>query len=230
MKTIIAIPCMDSMDTVFVKSLLQLGSDKTAIRHILHSGSLVYDSRNKLTSQCLELGADFVLWLDSDVVFPPSLLDDLIDDMDGRDMVTGIYYMRRPPFKPTIFKTVKVGQSPDEATSEIYTDYPTDGPFEIDACGFGAVLMRTKVLADVANKYHDAFGPIPGCGEDISFCLRARACGYKIYADPRLQVGHRAETVVTHQTYLAFNAQNPGGDPNGKRTRSPAESKRAAAE
>ena len=56
----------------------------------------------------------------------------------------------------------------------------------------------------MVDKYHELFAPLPGYGEDLSFCVRARACGYEIHCDPRLQLGHKAGTIVTGDTFQAF--------------------------
>ena len=210
MKTIIAIPCMDSVQTEFAQSLCRLQT-VGSITHKFHSCSLVYNARNELGKVAVEEGSDFVLWLDSDVIFPSSLLVDMIADMPGKDILTGVYHMRRPPYMPVIWKTLRQGLTAEESVSEIYTDYPKDGLFEVEACGFGCVLMRTEVLESVLTKYHELFQPLPGYGEDLSFCIRARGCGYKIHCDPGIQVGHKAATIVTKDTWEAYRKKT-GGD------------------
>ena len=85
-----------------------------------------------------------------------------------------------------------------------------DEIFEVEGCGFGAVMMRTEVLEAVANKYHTLFEPLPGFGEDLSFCMRARGCGYRIWCDPRIQAGHKAATIVTRDTFKAYSEKVGG--------------------
>jgi len=203
MKTMIAIPCMDTVQTEFAQSLVNM-RPVGEIRHAFESCSLIYKSRTDLGLLAIKEGADFVLWLDSDVIFPSDLMIDLMEDMKGRDIVTGVYYMRRAPFKPVIWKTLRQGLTPDENESVDYNDYPKDQIFEVDGCGFGAVMMRTSVLEAVRDKYHELFAPVPGYGEDLSFCVRARGCGFKIYCDPRIQIGHKAATIVTGESFEAY--------------------------
>ena len=209
MKTMIAIPCMDAVQTEFARSLVQMRA-AGYVRHAFLSCSLIYKSRNDLGKMAISEGTDFVLWLDSDVVFPSSLMVDLMEDMEGRDMVTGIYHMRRAPFRPVIWKTLRQGLTPAENESETYDDYPKDGIFTVEGCGFGCVMMRTQVLKDVLEKTGELFGPLPGYGEDLSFCVRARACGYKIHCDPRIQIGHKAATIVTDETFQAYRKASGG--------------------
>ena len=203
MKTMIAIPCMDTVQTEFAQSLVNM-RPVGEIRHAFESCSLIYKSRTDLGLLAIKEGAEFVLWLDSDVIFPPDLMIDLMEDMTGRDMVTGVYHMRRAPFKPVIWKTLRQGLTPDENESVDYNDYPKDQIFEVEGCGFGAVMMRTSVLEAVRDRYHELFAPVPGYGEDLSFCVRARGCGFKIHCDPRIQIGHKAATIVTGESFEAY--------------------------
>lgn len=210
MKTTIVIPCMDTVQTEFCQSLAKL-QRVGSVEHEFLSCSLIYKARNDLGRLAAKGDGDFVLWLDSDVIFPTSLLADMIADMGGRDILTGVYHMRRPPFLPVIWKTLKQGITPEENVSEVAIEYPPDEIFEVDACGFGCVMMRTEVLRVVLDKYHELFSPLPGYGEDLSFCIRARGCGYKIHCDPRIQIGHKAGTIVTNETFQAYR-QKVGGD------------------
>ena len=202
MKTMIAIPCMDSVQTEFCRSLVNL-RPVGEVCFTFISCSLIYTARKELCKAAMKAEADFVLWLDSDVVFGPSLLEDLMADMEGRDMVTGIYHGRHVPFRPVIYKTIRQGLMPEQAVVENYDEYP-DEIFEVEGCGFGAVLMRTEVIRQTAETFHETFGPIAGFGEDLSFCLRARNCGFKIHADPKIQIGHKGSMIINSDTFRAW--------------------------
>lgn len=206
MKTLIAIPCMDTVQTEFVRSLVSMRY-VGEVQFMFTECSLIYHARTSLCKMALEAGADYVLWLDSDVIFEPDLMERLMEDIQGRDMVTAVYHGRRPPFKPVIWKTITTGLLPENMVVEQYDDYPEDGLFEIAACGFGAVLMKIGVIADVAATFHQTFSPLPGLGEDLSFCVRARNCGLKIWCDPKLQIGHKGSTIINQNTFRAFRAR-----------------------
>lgn len=204
MKTMVAIPCMDTVQTEFADSLLKL-RPKGLMMHCFMPCSLIYKSRNDLGQLAIREKTDYVLWVDSDMVFPSDTLIDLMADLEeGRDIVAATCHMRRPPFRPVFYKKLRMGITPAENEHENWDDYPKDGPFKLEAVGFGCVLMRTSVLETVINKYGDLFAPLPGFGEELSFCIRARGCGYDIWADPRVQVGHKASTIVTKETFEAF--------------------------
>ena len=203
MKTMVCVPCTDSVQTDFVKSLLRMKT-RGLVTYELVSGSLVYRNRNELAEKAVGEKADFTLWLDSDMVFPDTLMIDLMEDMKGRDIVTGVCHMRRPPYTPCIWKTLRQGLTIEENETEGYNDYPRDGIFPVDGCGFACVMVRTSVIEAVIEKYSEAFAPITGYGEDLSFCLRARACGFTVHCDPRLQIGHIAQTIVTDRSFRAY--------------------------
>ena len=209
MKTMIAIPCMDQVQTEFAQSLCGM-RPVGQIRHAFLACSLIYKARTDLGKRAVEENSDFVLWLDSDVIFPDTLMIDMMEAIEGKDIVTGIYHMRRPPFKPVIWKKLRQGLTPAENESEDYLDYPRDEAFQVEGCGFGAVMMRTHVLKTVMDKYHELFAPLPGFGEDLSFCIRARGCGFTIWCDPRLQIGHKASLIVSDDTFQAY--RKAGGE------------------
>lgn len=210
MKTMIAVPCLDQMDTAFVKSLVELKKPGDVIHRFI-SCSLVYKARNDLAYEARTEDADFVLWLDSDMVFPKTTLEDMLCSIEGKDMLSGVCHMRRPPYKPVLYKKLRQGLTPEENESEEWPDYPKDKPFEIEGCGFGCVLVRGSVIKDMIFHFRDCFGPLPGYGEDLSFCIRARKLGYHIWCDPAIQIGHRAATVVTGQTFEAWRKTHPEG-------------------
>lgn len=207
-KILVCVPCLDKTDTEFVRCLTSLESVGDT-RLQLMSGSLVYASRDKLAQQAIEGGYDYLMWLDSDMIFPPSLLRDLYADLQetGEHMICGIFFRRKPPYTPVIYKTIRLGL-PGEGVSEEYLDYPKKSVFEVDACGFGAVLMSGKLLKDVVDANRTGFIPIPGYGEDISFCIRAKKLGYKILCDSRINVGHLSATVIDEDAYEQIKKGN----------------------
>ena len=83
---------------------------------------------------------------------------------------------------------------------KFYTEY-TDRIFEIDGSGFGVVLMKTKLLKDSFDKFKTCFQPIPGFGEDLSFCIRAKQLGYQLFADPNIEIGHIGKTVISKNAW-----------------------------
>lgn len=190
MRTLIAIPCMDEMDSGFVQCLVDLRKVGDVDTTIL-SGSLVYEARERLAALAVDGEYDQVLWLDSDMMFPDTLLLDLT--AQDKDFVSGVCAARRSPYMPCVYRK-------DGDGLKFFTNY-TDRLFEIDGSGFGVVLMKTKLLKDSFDKFKTCFQPIPGFGEDLSFCLRAKQLGYQLFADPNIEIGHIGKTVISKNAW-----------------------------
>lgn len=198
MKTLIAIPCMDTVNSLFMRSLLNL--KKTGeVEHALAIGSLIYDARNMLALKAMNEGFDRVLWLDSDMIFDPDLMERLNKRLDeGKDYVTGMYFTRKSPFEPVVYKSV--GMRGDQPARIPFGDYP-EGLFEIAGSGMGAVMVKASLLKQVTAKYGLPFSPILGFGEDLSFCLRVTEIGKKMWCDSTVKLGHVGYIAVTENTY-----------------------------
>ena len=209
MKVFIAIPCMDTLSARFAQCLVNLvnGKHDFEVEVGFHIGSLVYDSRNKLAERAINSTADYVLWLDSDMTFMPDTLDIMVKELEDNnyEMLAGMYYRRRPPFTPTLFKTLDISEM--GVTSEEFDEIPEE-IFEVAGCGFGCVLMKRNVLWNVLCNHGYMFSPIDNVGEDLSFCWRARTCGHKIYCDPTIALGHEIRTTITKSNRGIFNNGN----------------------
>lgn len=195
-KILICVPAMDMVATGFAQSLamLQKGGNETAI--MFEVGSLIYEARNKLAKQAIAMGADYTMWFDSDMIFKPDTMVRLL--AHDAPMVSGAYFRRSPPYHLVAF---------DECDAETRKWSDLDLPTETVQCGgvgFGCVLVKTEVLFEVAARYKTWFEPVNGFGEDLSFCWRARQCGYDILLDPTVTCGHVGHIVVNEDFYKAY--------------------------
>ena len=195
-KILICVPCMDMVASGFAQSLamLQKGGNETAI--MFQVGSLIYDARNKLAKQAIKMQADYTMWFDSDMIFQPDTMIRLLEH--NAPIVSGAYFRRSPPYHLVAFDKC-------DTEEREWSDLPL--PTETVKCGgvrFGCVLVRTDVLFDVAAKYGTWFEPMNNFGEDLSFCYRARQCGYDILLDPSISCGHVGHIVVNEDFYKAY--------------------------
>lgn len=200
MKTLIAVPCMDMVHTAFMASLVALVKE-TGADVSFTSSSLVYLARQTLAREAVTGNYDRVLWLDSDMRFRPDIFRRLSAHLDaGLEFVSGLYFTRKYPTKPVIYKTcemVENDQGEAEPTAISYEDYP-DGLFEIEGCGFGLCMMTTDLIRRCGDQ---PFYPVLGFGEDFSFCLRAREMDAKIYCDSRIRADHIALGYINESSY-----------------------------
>lgn len=183
-KLLIAIPSFDTMRVEFVRSLMalcqKLHDDDVWFEVKILEGTLVHIARDRLAKHAVNNEFTEVLWLDADMVFGPEIYEDLATH--GKDMVCGMFISRHYPYVSCMFSKL----FPPERINEYGSD-----PFRVAGCGFGCVLMKAHVLENVLNTNNgNCFIPDPKLGEDLAFCQRARACGYEIWCDPTVRIGH----------------------------------------
>lgn len=202
MKTLIAIPCMDQVPVPFCHSLAQLEKIGECSL-MMKSGALVYMSRDQMAVTAIQNEFDYVMWFDSDMQFPPDTLKRLMKTMteNNYDILSGLYFRRVPPYSPVLFDKLEI--TGDTAVFTEFKEIPKE-IFEVGACGFGCVLMKTDVFFDVQSRFGAMFAHIGGNGEDTSFCWRARQCGYKVMCDPSLVCGHVGYSVVDDKFFRAY--------------------------
>ena len=206
----IAIPALDYISATFVARLLKLVNhlhdEKVDFTVYIKSGTLVHCARDWLASIAIQEGFTHVLWLDADMVFEETVLEDL--QFSGKPFVTAICHSRRPPYNTCLFTSIreKVERWDDKIP------YPTSA-FRIAGCGMACVLMDVQILRDIFNSYRTCFIPLKDYGEDLAFCLRAAALGHDIYAEPSTAVGHIGHTIIypeDHWKYIKSLEDNNG--------------------
>lgn len=149
------------------------------------SGTLIADQRTKLAQTALAQGSDYILFLDSDMRFPSSLLYDLVKH--DKDIVACNYATRRKPIKTVAFS--------DFSSLQCIYSHGQFGLEEVDAVGMGAMLIKADVFRKLPQPWFN-ISYLPNgkmyIGEDIYFCKLAQAHGYTVYIDHDLsqKVGH----------------------------------------
>lgn len=203
MRIMIAVPCMDQVPAPFCQSLATLQKVEQCTL-AMKSGSLIYTARNDLAMQAIQMDADYVFWLDSDMVFKPDTLARMYKTIreNDYDILTGLYFRRVPPYSPVLFDALDMF-GPTLNWSE-FKSIPEE-IFEVGGCGFGCVLMKTDVFLDVQSRFGNMFAPMGNNGEDVAFCIRARECGFKIMCDPSVICGHVGYSVVDDQFFKVFS-------------------------
>ena len=176
MKVFIAIPSLDTVPALFCQSLalLQRAGDTIVGFQV---GSLVYNARNELARQAIKSEADWVLWLDSDMVFEPDLLKKMLKVCEENDIdfLTGLCFRRKPPYTPTLFD--RLDKMEHGASYTTIMSVP-EGRFKVGGCGFAGVLMSTDILLSVAARFGGGvFGPLEGFGGGVSFWWRGGTGG-----------------------------------------------------
>ena len=207
-RTLIAVPCHDMVHADFMRSMMEL--DKPAgTGFAMITNTLIYNARNLIAKNAVEAGFDYVLWLDSDMVFPSDTLKRLLEDMDGRDYVSALCFSRKTNSVPCIQSDLKwnVNDGQVLTSADILTDYPRDAVFEVAGSGFACVMTSTVLLSKMVELYGAPFYPLMGMGEDTTFCFRARQAGFKLYCDSRVKIGHIGLQIYDENHYFGY--RNP---------------------
>lgn len=202
-KTLIAIPCMDQVPALFAQSLALLEKPENTTL-AMKMGTLIYTSRHELANMAIDMDADYIFWMDSDMTFRQDCLLKMIETLEANDLdiLTGLYFRRVPPYSPVLFDRLEMRGN--ICSWSEFKSLP-DGLFEIGGCGFGCLLAKTDVFLDGLARYGNMFTPIGNNGEDIAFCVRAREMGYKIMCDPSMVCGHIGYVTVNDKFFKAYN-------------------------
>ena len=203
MKILVGVPCMETLPVDFVNSLLHLKKDGHQVDIHLEPLSLVYVARERIAEIAVEGKYDYVLFLDSDMVFTPDLLRKLLKA--DKDIVSGLAFMRKPPFLPCIYTQLRLGEA-GEKQEERLTDFNA-GLVPVEGCGLACCLIKTDVFRVLKKRNNSLFWPVFGYGEDLTFCFKARKEKFEIWADTRVRVGHLGATIILEDAYREWNEE-----------------------
>lgn len=151
----------------------QAGIDTTLINP---ETSDISQGRTIAAISLLDAGCSHLLFLDSDMVFPPDALTRLLQH--DVDIAGATYSRRRPPFG---LVHVELGGQPGGiATSE-------RGLKEVMAVGTGCMLIKMSVIETIGPQFDSYWLPVGGrMSEDFDFCTRARSAGKRVFVDTDL--------------------------------------------
>lgn len=182
------------------------------------------DAHNALIEQALRLGKDYVWFMGDDHAFSPDLLKKLL--AHDLDLVVPLCLMRNAPYRPVNWVRDDYWQSGDpcvrcrqreplpttsycEECVEIVriegapvkridlNDYPDGGLVEIAYAGAAGLLVKRAVFEAIEPPWFETgTGITARVGEDVNFCRKARAVGFKIYTDLDSVLGHLSTTAV----------------------------------
>lgn len=158
-------------------------------------------ARERIAEFAIDEGkADYLFMWDDDMLLPMDMFDRLY--AHNVDIVAPLAFTRLAPHKPVIYNLTDgydAVEKKEYYINHVVTNYPKDTLVECDAVGFGAVLIKTKVLKAIRKPW---FMTTSGAGEDIHFCHQARKNGFRVFADTSVKLGHlTSPMIVTEETY-----------------------------
>lgn len=191
-KVVICFPSGDMVHADFALSLAGLCNSTPPLETpiVNNKSSIVAIARNNGVKEAQRLAADFILFLDSDMIFPRTTLHRLL--VHCKDVVGATYTKRVPPY-PVLGAALHSEPTCDEQGLTEMKHLPT-----------GCLLIRMAVFEALSRPYFrflndEKTGAI--VGEDYVFCDRAREAGFRIWCDTSLsqEIAH-----IGQQTFRLF--------------------------
>lgn len=183
----VGIPCGEQARwTEFTRSLLVLERPKGSQIAFVY-GAYIQANRNALVEQMLASDAQWLLMLDDDHTFERRLLITMLDH--HVDVVGALALARKPPYFVCAF------QRTDSISGDSLGVGLQDLEFtlqEVAAVGTGAILIRRHVLEAIEPPWFESGVDERGVNvsEDVTFCEKARAAGFKVFLDATQCLGH----------------------------------------
>lgn len=183
-KIIIGMPCEDIMHTSTAHAIgCAIIGDPTIVDFLIYKGCDIVSARTWLVKEAMRLGATHLMFIDSDMMFPPDGIRKLL--AHGKDIV-GVEYNKRK------FPLESVTQ-PLEKRSESTL-------YKGRVLGTGFMLINLSMFTSTFkplglpwfNFGRDSQGALV-LGEDAWFVNTARDAGYDSWIDPTIKVRHIGE-------------------------------------
>jgi hypothetical protein len=187
-KVMVAIPTTDYVHINFALALASMVLNaKTQLSVQVGRGSSICANRNQLVHEAKKIDADFIMFIDNDMSFPPFVVDRLVHIAEERnlDIIGCNYLFKSPPHKWMAIP--KQGREMLQAIEDV------------DRLPTGMMLIRMNVFDKLEQPYFNYMGhtvtdgPQEGLStvgsEDFYFCDRAREKGIEVWMDTDLSFG-----------------------------------------
>ena len=185
-KLAILVPTRDMVHTHFAYSLTQLvkTTSEVGIDTYLYfdSSTILLNQREKLIDEAIKMEADYVLWLDSDMMFPSNVVLKLLTH--NKDIVACNYMKRSLPMKTVAYTDLNDWDSwvPMEPQEELV---------KVKGIGMGCILMKTDVFKKLEKPYFEfrfKEDTKDWFGEDFILQDKIQKVGYEIFVDTMLSM------------------------------------------
>jgi len=179
-RIVILIPVYRNVPEIFFIHFMSafqklLKSDKYDISVLPASGQPIDRIRNILVEYALKKNPDYILFLDSDQVFLPAMLDCLISL--NQDVVSALCFQRMRPHNPAI-----------RIKGKVYKDFNEGEILEVDQVGMACILIRSEVFKKIKPpwfkcEWRKKDGKEDLLMEDFYFSEKLKKAGYKIFVN-----------------------------------------------
>ncbi|MBW8012505.1 MAG: hypothetical protein FVQ83_14915 [Chloroflexi bacterium] len=170
-KVALCIPAFGSQPPEFWVPLVEqigaaLKSGVEIMGPVCESSMAADRNRNAIVRRMLKSDADWTYWQDADNINPAGTLNRLLDTAGSqRKVVSGLYFMKKKPFRPVAYRRL-----PDGRYINI-RDWERGEILEVDAMGMNCALIHREVFETIDQSYvalqRASGGIVPVHREDI---------------------------------------------------------------
>jgi hypothetical protein len=177
--------------TMFMASLAGTRQPSDTHLAVMASASVV-ENLNQIMRQ-LRDEDEWVWILGDDHIWQPDTLTDLLAALDENldaDIIVPLVTKRNPPWHLVLFH--EAGEYDDGLPRWApwpWEDIPEHGMFEVDAAGSAGMLVRREVLDTIGDPWFESTNGTV-LNEDVIFCRKARAAGFRVFATADVVMGH----------------------------------------
>lgn len=156
------------------------------------SGAYIDYNRDRIAQRAISENTDYVLMIDSDMVYPHTVADTLISR--DKDVIGCVYYSPSHDTNTgenTVVRPMLFDYNQKTQQFHPWPKCDKEEPFQIDAIGTGLMLIKIKVFKKIKQPWFFFFerrGEI--LGEDLGFCLQCMAKKVEVWVDPTVEAGH----------------------------------------
>ena len=163
-------------------------------------------TRNAFVREFLALpeSVEYLLMIDDDMLVDLHVIEKL--SVHKQPIVSAVNYMKYPPYRPVVYAETDAGEK-DKVGTEHYgnvqhdyhqLDMPSDvGVIPVDGVGAACLLIHRDVLLALSAPWFK----FEGSGEDLYFCRKARAAGFRVLVDTTVHTGHVGLKVATREDW-----------------------------
>ena len=198
-KLSILVPTRDTVHSHFSYCLAQLYKTTSDVGIDVNlyydSSTILTNQRGRLVNMAIDSKSDYMLWLDSDMMFPQTTAIRLLEH--NKDIVACNYMRRTKPLKTVAYTDLNDWDSwlPME---------PKDELVKVQGVGMGCMLVKTDIFKNITKPYFEFTykeDTDDWHGEDFNLLRKFREVGYDVHIDTILSMD------VKHVGMYAFGAE-----------------------
>ena len=212
MRILIEVPTYDGrISPVTSESLWRLDRCGHEVDYHARQGYGCAMARNRIAADALNAHYDYVFMVDNDIELPSDALRNLLEH--DAPVAMGYYLNRYARGGSRLACVYRMGEGWNMYTADELKALRDSGTYEIEVKGggMGCALVRASLFQYLAfpwfawtdngrevldkKSVYECYDAFRSGGEDINFCNKVRAAGYRIVADTRVSCGHEFREV-----------------------------------